>query len=545
VREPGRGGAVTATPRAGEARSRAAALGARLRAPEHALSAWVFGRLLGVVYVAAFLSLLPQVRGLVGRGGILPVARYLPALRSAFGIRAYRLAPTFVWLGQGDRWLVALAASGALAGALLAGDVAPLVAGAWAWAAYLSLTVAGQTFLGYQWDVLLVEAGFAALFLLPLRGAAWGGTLPRPPRLAVWLVWWLLFRLVFESGVVKLASGDPTWRHLTALGYHFHTQPLPNPVSLWADAAPGWVTRPATALALASELLGPLLLLVPGRPRRVGAWSIIGLQLLIMVTGNYGFFNLLTVVLALLLFDDTAWRSIAVRVPPLHGLLERLGPPARHLAGRVRGSVLIVYALVAAVAGTGEVAGACRPGIVPKPIVRLETAIAPFDLVNGYGLFAVMTTTRPEIVLEGRRRGGLWREYVFRDQPGPLGRPPPQVTPHMPRLDWQMWFAALTAERALSVGAPLSARYDPWLLAFVSRLLAGSAPVTALLDRHSPFLATPPDELRARLFEYRFVTPAEHRRTGLWWSRREVGTYLPPVREGSGGLELAGPGETR
>lgn len=503
------------------------------------VSAWIFARLLGVVYLAAFSSLAVQVRGLLGAGGILPAGRYLAALHDAFGGGAYRLAPTLLWLGAGDRWLLGLTLGGAAAAALLALDLVPLASATGAWAAYLSLTAAGQTFLGYQWDVLLVEAGFLALFLVPTRGSAWRGKRRRPAIGAVWLVWWLLFRLLFESGLVKLASGDPTWRHLTALRYHFHTQPLPNPVAYFIDAAPARLLDLATGLALLVELGAPPLLLTTRRLRHVGAWSILGLQLLIGLTGNYGFFNLLTVVLALLLFDDAAWSRLLERVGAGRALLARLGGPVRPVAGGIRRTFLPAFAAVALVVGGAQVVGSVAPGLVPGPVARLEGAIGPLDLVDGYGLFAVMTTTRPEIEVEGRRNGGAWRPYRFRYIPGPPGAPPPVTGPHMPRLDWQMWFAALTAERSMRAGSGAPA-YDPWFLAFVRRLLQGSAPVTDLLDPASPFRRRPPDAIRARLFEARFTRPSRLRRTGLWWERTEVGMYLPPVRLGPGGLELAG-----
>lgn len=506
------------------------------RPAERAVSAWVFGRLLGLVYVAAFLSLLVQVNGLLGPGGILPVGRYLGALRGAFGARAYSLAPTVLWLGQGRAWLEGVAAGGALAAALLALDVAPLASAAAAWAGYLSLTVAGQVFLGYQWDVLLVEVGFLALFLLPGRGGVLrGGKLRRPTFVAVWLVWWLAFRLVFESGLVKLSSGDPAWRHLTALRYHFHTQPLPNPVAFWADAMPAWLAGAATAGTLAIELGAPLLLLLPRRARFLGAWIVIAFQLLIAATGNYGFFNALVIVLALLAFDDAAWRSFLERSRAGRWLLARLGKPGRPAAARWRRRAAGGFAAVAVLVGGVQIVRAAGARLEPAPLVALEGAMAPFDLVNGYGLFAVMTTRRPEIVLEGRDAAGRWRAYDFRYKPGRLGRAPPQVEPHMPRLDWQMWFAALTAERAVAGGAMRGA-YDPWFLSFVDRLLQGSPAVTALLAADSPFRDHPPRAIRARLYLYRFTTPAEHRKTGRWWSRREVGTYLPPVRRGDGGL---------
>lgn len=529
-----------------------------------AVGGWFFRASLGLVYLAAFLSLLVQIDGLVGPSGILPAGEFLRAVEQGTGSRAEALwrAPTLAWISAGESALTAMAGLGAGAGLLLALGVRPLISAAAAWVLYLSLTVAGQEFLAYQWDSLLLEAGFLALFLVP---AGWpastdsgpggdGGTgraaglragffrAPRPGRLGAWLGAWLLLRLVLESGLAKLAGGDPVWLDFTAVVHHFETQPIPNPVAWFAHQLPWWMDRAGTAGALLVELPVPLLLLLPRRPRHLGAALVIGLQAAIFVTGNYGFFNLLTVAIAFLALDDALWRGLLRRVGAGRRLLDRLRTSGT-AGGRVRAALLVPYAALAVGVGGARVVRTATPGALPGlvagPVDAAAEAVAPFRLVNGYGLFADMTTARPEIVVEGRRDGGEWRAYDFRYKPDDTGEMPPQVAPHHPRLDWQMWFAALRARRAPD-GAPPRVRYDRWLLRFVAELLRGTPAVTGLLDESSPFRRRPPDAVRARLVEYRFTGWEELHGSGRWWSRGDAPElYLPPVRLGPDGLAPA------
>lgn len=503
--------------------------GRRPRPPSYAVGAWVLLRALALLYLIAFGSLLPQIAGLVGSRGILPISNFLDVARRALGpLAALWRLPTLAWLGGSGAFLELLAAAGMAAGLLLFLNRVPRLAAAAAWALYLSLTVAGQAFLSYQWDALLIEAGLLALLLAVSLPRSRGRFLAAaaPPAAAMWLFWWLLFRLNFESGLVKLASGDPSWRHLTALAYHYETQPLPNPVSWYAFQLPLGVQRACTLGALIIELGAPALLLLPRRVRFAGASALIALQTAILLTGNFGIFNLLTIALALSVFDDAAWRAGLRRLRAGRALLRRFRPGRS--PRRVPGLAVVVLLYI--VLGGAEVVQILDVHIVPGPVQALETAVAPFQVVNGYGLFAVMTTTRPEIILEGRTGDGPWRAYRFRDQPGDLGVMPPQVAPFMPRLDWQMWFAALTAQRTLGPRP----RYDRWLVLLVVRLLQGDPAVTALLDPSTPFRRRPPDEIRALLYDYRFTSPAQRRRTGDWWSRRLLGVYIPPlaIRDG-------------
>ncbi len=479
------------------------------RAPDRAtyvLSRWLFLRLLGVVYLVAFVSLAVQITGLVGERGVLPARAFLERAHALYGSEAYRLFPSLCWLGASDGVLRTLAWGGAALALLLVAGVAQVAVLALLWLVYLSLSVVGQEFLWFQWDALLLETGLLAILYAPLQ---WLPSLERerePSTVARWLVWALLFKLVFLSGVTKLASGDPTWRDLTALDFHFWTQPLPPWTAWYAARLPEWLHRGMTLAMLGIELVVPWLIFVPERLGRVrlaaGALLVLG-QFGIAFTGNYGFFNLLSLVLCVLLVPDGVLR----RVLPL---ALAPGPPEprwRELA--VRGLVCVL-AVLSALAFVREISGTLgnRPGTLDSPLLR---AVAPFRSVNGYGLFRVMTRERPEIVIEGSADGVHWQEYEFRWKPGELTRRPGFVAPHQPRLDWQMWFAALDPERARE-----------WLGSLVGHLLRGTPEVLALLGRN-PFPARPPRYVRLAYYHYRFSTPDERARTGAWWERTRAG----------------------
>ncbi len=480
----------------------------------YALARWVFLRTLGAIYLVAFLSLAVQVRGLVGERGILPAGRYLAAVEGRSGLtrveRLWRL-PTAFWLKSDDRALVAVAAAGAVGAALvlLGVSAAPLLFVLWL--LYLSLVVVGRDFLAFQWDVLLLEVGLFAVFLAPWslspRLAAQGAVHP----LALLLLWWLLFRLMFASGVVKLTSGDSAWLDLSALDYHYFTQPLPNAVSWYAHHLPRWVHRLSVGLTYAVEIALPFAIFAPRPLRLAAAGGFALLQLAIFATGNYNFFNLLTVALCFLLVDDSLW----TRLLP-ERLLAALGEPAAREPEPAALLCLLPLAALALLVGVGQLDRSLRPRAPGSAFLgRLEGAVSPLRSLNAYGLFRVMTRERPEIVVEGSDDGEVWKSYVFRYKPGPLARRPPFVAPHQPRLDWQMWFAALGDYRR-----------TPWVEGFLARLLEGSPEVLALLAEN-PFPDCPPRYVRAALWRYRFSSRAERRETGAWWSREYVGPYSP------------------
>ena len=482
-------------------------------------------RLVGVVYLLAFASLTPQLLGLIGADGLLPIAPLLERAAEFFGAAAYYEFPTLAWLGASDPALLAMAWIGIVLSGLAVCGVAPLAAFPLLWLLYLSLTVAGQTFLAFQWDTLLLETGLLAALYAPT------GLLPRlktsapPPTAIRWLIWGLVFKLTFLSGITKLASGDPTWSGLTALTYHYQTQPLPAWTSWYAHHAPLWIHSSAAFITFVIELAVPFGALLPSRFRRtrLGACLLMCLlQVGIMVSGNYGFFNLLTIVLYLSMLDDQAIghllpaalrRRAGEQQPP--GVTEP--PPARRdMSGvpRLWRLVLVgvtpVIAFVSALTLWHE-ATYTQPH--PEWSTEVLRLVRPLRSINGYGLFRSMTTVRPELVVEVSLDGRVWREYEFRWKPGDLHRRPRFVQPHMPRLDWQMWFAALDP-----------AGNEHWLRTLLAKLLEGSPDVVGLLDSN-PLGDRAPRYARLAIYRYEFATPDQGNASGAWWKRELMG-YL-------------------
>jgi predicted DCC family thiol-disulfide oxidoreductase YuxK len=472
--------------------------GPELHAERYALVSWIFLRFFGAIYVAAFASLGVQILGLVGHDGILPLTDYLAAAHRAYGDSAYWKLPSLFWANSGDFALVAGTVVGALLGFLVVADKWTRPALIALFALYLSYVYAGQEFMSFQWDSLLLETGFLAIFLT-------GGS-----KIVVWLFRWLVFRYLFLAGIVKLLSGDPTWRDLTALDYHFWTQPLPTPLARYAAQLPHWLLTGGTAATLIVELGSVFLIFMPRRARAAAACCVLLLQTLIVLTGNYNFFNLLTMLLCVFLFDDAALRRL---IPAwLESRAQYRAPPA----SRTAGVIAAVLALSVVPMGVDRVWQTFTHKDLPVLGV-LTRAAAPFQIVNPYGLFAVMTITRPEIIIEGSSDGQVWREYVFRYKPGPPDRPAKWNIPHQPRLDWEMWFAALG-----------SVRNSPWIISLMERLLEGSPPVLGLLDSN-PFTAGPPKFVRAWLCDYRFADRRTRALTGQWWIRGDNRLYFPKV----------------
>jgi hypothetical protein len=436
-----------------------------------------FLRALGAIYFIAFCSWGVQAIGLVGAKGILPLPDYVAAMRAS-GVGWWQ-APSTVWWWHSDAAIRASWIVGAVAALLAVVGRWPKPALGVCLALWLSICVAGQEFLSFQWDLLLIETGFLALFA-------------SESRVSVWLFRWLLFRLMFFSGVVKILSGDPTWRNLTAMHFHYETQPLPNPVAWYMEQLPLGFQKASTAFTFFAELLVPVLFFATRPVRRIAAVITIGFQLLILATGNYTFFNWLAIALCMWLFIDA-----------------RPGVGNRRVGNRWAGAALAVF--------IGVVSGLTLLQYVDAPLppggAAVMHVVTPFRVVNSYGLFAVMTTERPEIVVEGSNDGVTWSAYEFRYKPGPLGRRPPTVAPHQPRLDWQMWFAALGTYQT-----------NRWFVNFMIRLLEGEPTVVGLLQSN-PFPGAPPKYIRARTFLYHFTRWGSRD----WWMREERGSYFPAV----------------
>jgi predicted DCC family thiol-disulfide oxidoreductase YuxK len=466
----------------------------------HVASSW-FARLIALIYLIAFVSFGTQVRGLIGAQGIQPVTEYFAEIVRQFGASGFWRAPTVFWWVHSEFGLLSIVWGGAVVAGVAAigrphtsGQKGALVL---LFIYYLSIVNAGQIFMGYQWDFLLLEAGFLAIFL-------------KPAFFRTWLFRWLLFRLMFESGAVKLLSHDLSWRSLTALPIHYETQPLPTPIAWYIFRAPLWFHHASVVCVFIIELALPFLMFGPRRLKQIAAFGTIGLQVLILSTGNYTFFNLLTIALCLFLFDDAFFSRGAAFFAP-RGKTAAVQPAA--YTNRYVSMALVAVVLTISLSGLAGMFGVWMPTFISA----VTAPFAPFGIVNQYGLFASMTTTRPEISIEGSNDGMDWQEYTFKYKPGPLNRAPGWVEPMQPRLDWQMWFAALG-----------NYRENPWLLRFMTRLLQGSPPVLELLDRN-PFGGKPPRFVRAIVYDYQFTSFDERTRTGNWWKREMIGTYFPPV----------------
>ena len=453
----------------------------------HGAVTWLFLRILGLVYFAAFASLAGQIVPLVGPHGIVPG----PAWATATVLRT-------------------LTIGGAGISLFLVAGLAPIPVLLTLWLDYLVLSSVGAEFLSYQWDALLLEAGLIAVFLAPPVWRERVDRLAEPPRLARALVLWLLFRLMVGSGAVKLASGDPTWRDLTALSFHYHTQPLPTPLAWYASRLPLWFQKMSTLAVLAVEILAPFSMFGPRRVRVAGFVALAGLQVLIALTGNYAFFNLLSIALCLFLLDDEMLLSVARGFRPASA-----GLKASDTRSGIQRYATIPFAILTVPVSLAMFLASLGLDFAPAPIALIAELIAPLRSVNSYGLFAVMTTTRDEIVVEGSNDGMTWLPYEFRYKPGDVTRRPPWVAPHQPRLDWQMWFASLTSFENV-----------PWFHNFCVRVLQGSPDALALLA-HNPFPERPPRYLRAELYRYRFGD-----RT--WWTRERISDYSPVLTLGPG-----------
>jgi uncharacterized membrane protein YphA (DoxX/SURF4 family) len=490
----------------------------RVSPPEHRRVRWLFLRLLGGTYLIAFTSLGRQVLGLFGSRGINPIQERVESEQlRRLGRERFRLMPSVFWLGASDAALVRGCQVGQLLSLALMFNVAPRLSAAALWGLYLSYVSMSRDFLSFQWDALLLEMGLLGAVTAP------GGLRPglgrkAPSALDVLLFRALVFRLYLGSGLSKLQSGDRTWRELTACLHYYETAPLPTRGGWHAHHLPVGLQKATTAVTLAMETGVPLLVFAPRRLRQL-AFTLFGLlQGAIMTTGNYGFFNVQSLALGVWLLDDQALS----RVLPLKPReLARRRPVWRTL---VKGTVAMPFLVL----GASELFARFRlPRQPPVALERLEGWARPLRAVNPYGLFSVMTVQRPELSIEGSDDGEHWREYPFRYKVSRLDKAPRQVAPHQPRLDWQMWFAAL--------GSP-----PRWFLALLVRLLEGSPDVLSLLAGN-PFPERPPRYVRAVLYDYRMTDLATRRGTGQWWKRETVGLYVPPVALGPKARSQRGP----
>jgi hypothetical protein len=451
---------------------------------------------IGFVYLVAFLVVVNQFRPLCGEKGLLPVSRFIE-------VATFREAPSIFFLFPKDGAFAFFGWCGVLL-ALLATTGLSERFGTWfsvavwllLWVLYLSFVNIGQTFYAFGWESLLLECGFLAIFL--------GAAHVAPSAVPIWLFRWVLFRVIFGAGMIKL-RGDPCWQDLTCLDYHFETQPMPNPLSWYFHWLPGWLHKGGVLFNHLVEVVLPFLYFAPQPLSALAGLTVLLFQGTLLVSGNFSWLSLLTLILAFSTFDDALLGKLLPFNPP------PLAPPSSLQNGAIWGLALLVTLLSV------------------KPVLNLfsrqqvmNTSYNPYHLVNTYGAFGSITRERYEIVLEGTDETMItattrWQEYGFKGKPGDPGRMPPQIAPYHLRLDWLMWFAAMP-----------SPYYDPWFINLLAKVLENDAPTLALLNSN-PFPQTPPRYVRALYYRYRFTTPAEHKKSGGWWQRELVGIYFPPV----------------
>jgi predicted DCC family thiol-disulfide oxidoreductase YuxK len=494
--------------------------GRHIEQPNYFLTRWIFLRALGVIYLVAFVSLWAQISGLIGHNGILPADHFMSAVNQqcdaqGIGLERFHLLPTLCWFDSSDGFLNFQCIAGMILAGLLIFGIAPAPCLALLWLLYLSLVTVGRDFLGFQWDNLLLEAGFLSIFLTPLQLLPKSSSETPPSKIILWLLRLLLFKLMFSSGCVKLASGDPNWRNLTALTFHYYTQPLPTWIAWYANQLPLWFQKFSCIGMFTIELGAPFLIFAPRRIRFFGGAAIAFLQILILLTGNYTFFNLLTLALCLLLLDDFVLKKLLPSKLPTQFNNPTIQRFTKFKWPRFLTIPLAIIFIAISFFQIVAIFGARSPMLFP--IAAADEWLAPFRTINNYGLFAVMTVERHEIIVEGSDDRVHWLSYEFAYKPGDVKKRPAFIAPFQPRLDWQMWFAALG-----------SYGQNPWFENFCIRLLQGSPQVLSLLEKN-PFPKHPPRYIRAELYDYHFTNFAERRATGAWWKRKFIREYLPPV----------------
>ena len=474
------------------------------------LTRFVLLRLLGFVYAVAFLVAAKQILPLIGSHGLLPVGLFLERVQNALGSPSagFIRLPSLFWLDHSDAVLQLAAWAGfALSCVVVAGYANAVMMGA-LWTLYMSFVHVGQDWYGYGWEIQLLETGFLAIFLCPpLDGRPFSKR--APPVVMIWLFRWLIFRIMLGAALIKL-RGDVCWRDLTALYYHFETQPIPGPLSRGFDFLPRPMLKAGVLFSFFAELIAPWFAFYPRIARRAAGVVMLLFQLSLILSGNLSFLNWLTIVPVLACFDDGFWskllpRAMVNRAQSAEAAAQPC-PPMQHTA--------LVVAVIVAALSLLPVANM----ISPRQI--MNTSFNPLDLVNTYGAFGSVGRERFNVVFAGTDtevpdERAVWKDYPYQALPVALNRRPPQIAPYQPRLDWQMWFAAMSTPDQY-----------PWTLNLVWKLLHND-PGTLSLFGGNPFPQKPPRYIRAILYHYEFARPGNPE--GNWWKREEVGLWLPPL----------------
>jgi len=468
---------------------------------QYQLTSWLFIKLLAVIYCVAFASLAVQITGLVGENGILPLSELLSQLEQRHGISAWWRLPTLFWLNSSDWFLLIVSWAGCAFSLLLLLGFFPRLSLLSLFVLYLSLFHAGQTFLSFQWDTLLLECGFLAIFLLN-----------NPSYLLIFLYHWLLFRLRFLSGLSKLLSGDPSWSGLTTLNYYFETQPLPHIGAWYAHQLPELILKGGTLGVLLMELVVPFFIFLPRKFRIFAAVSTIILQLIIIATSNHNFINLLTILLCLFLLDD----KIIVRFLPNRLLksVDKKEIVSVTWHSLVKKWMTGVIAIMVLMVSLTQIYWYVFNQSLQPPFRNIAVLGSRYGFGNVFHVFPTMQTERHEFQIEGSYDGENWYAYEFKYKPGPLSKSPRFNVPHQPRLDWMIWFVP-----------PQFPAMNEWFESFMYRLWKNEKKVTELLE-HNPFKdQEAPKFLRVLVFRYHFTKQKEKQETENWWKAEFLGIY--------------------
>jgi len=510
---------------------------------------WLFLRALGFIFFTAFYSLLFQIRGLIGPEGILPAGEYLQVVGQRLGARGFWYAPTLLWLESGDRALLLLCWAGLMAAVLLMLNLWPRAALVVCVTLFLSFVCAARDFSEYQSDGMLMEAGFLSWFFAPPGLRPGLGERHPPSRASLFLLRWECFRIYFESGIVKLASGDPQWRHLTAMDHYYENGPLPNWIGWYVQQLPHGFHAAATLLTLGMELGLVWMFFLQRRLRLLLFFLITPFQVSIILTANLGFLNHLVLVLGVLLLDDRFLRRLLPRVAFRKSKLETGNSEIEHrgsaadMGPRTGDSGLLARLSLFTRHSSLVLSGLFLSWMfynttlllllylfrsLPLPLAPV-VALEPFRISNQYGLFAVMTTARYEIEFQGTRDGQNWLAYPFRYKPQDPRQPPRIHAPYQPRFDWNLWFASLGSWRQYS-----------WVVTTEVLLLKNDSSVLSLFAG-DPFSGEPPRAVRAVVWQYWFTGLSTKREEGLWWRRELRGLYAPILeRDAQGNIGLLG-----
>ena len=508
----------------------------------HLWARWIFLRALALIYFSAFYSFFFQIKGLIGPTGILPADDYLQAVATHFHSLRFWYAPTLLWLGAGDHALMAVCWAGIIASLLLLFNVWPRVSLAVCFICFLSLIAAAQDFASYQSDGMLLASGFLSLFLSPPGIHPGLGRGSPPSRTSQFLLLWVWFRIYFESGVVKILSGDRSWRNFTAMDDYYQNSPLPTWIGWYVQHLPHWFHAATVGLTFGVELVLCWALFLPRRFRITCFCIATPFQIAIILTGNYAFLNYIVLSLGFLLLDDKFAEWIIPR--RVRELVERLRaaelfPPSeptdvreettreqwrKSLAplGMLVAGICLLWIFYVTSAKLVWMFDTNAP-LPQAPVQWLE----PFRIANQYGLFAVMTHARYEIEFQGSRGGQVWTPYPFRYKPQDPAADPGIYAPYQPRFEWNLWFASL--------GSWPQYRFVLWT---EERLLSNDPDVLQLFAKN-PFGANPPMEVRVVLYQYWFTSMKTKRETGMWWRRELLGLYAPPLeREPDGKIGI-------